>query len=355
MHFNIEQRPMGSSHPCFIIAEAGVNHNGNIDLAKELIRKAKEIGADCVKFQTFKAERIITESAPKAAYQLLTTDPQESQMNMLRNLELDFDAHKELITLCNDLDIVFMSTPYSIEDIDFLDEIGVPAFKLASIHIAEPSLLRYAATKGKPLVVSTGMASLAEVDTAVRTILSTGNDQFVLLQCTTNYPSRIEDTNLRAMVTMQKAFDVLIGYSDHTQTDTACIASIALGACVIEKHFTLDKSLPGPDQSTSYDAVEFARLVKSIREAEVTLGTGIKQPTVTEKANMQGMRRSIVAKQTLNPGDIITEDLVTFKRPATGLSPSMLDSIIGRRLRRQVASDQLIDFADLDDIDEGNR
>jgi N,N'-diacetyllegionaminate synthase len=353
MQIELANQIIGSGYPCFIIAEAGVNHNGNIELAKDLIRCAKVAGADCVKFQTFKAERIITEDAPKADYQLKTTDPQESQMTMLRKLELDYAGYRELIDLCNELDILFMSTPYSHEDVDFLAEIGVPAFKFASIHIAEPALLRYAARINKPIIVSTGMATLAEVDTAVRAIRDVGNKRLVLLQCTTNYPSLLSETNLRAMATMRDAFDVLVGYSDHTQTDTACIASVALGACVIEKHFTLDKSLSGPDQSTSYDLDEFARLVRFIRETELVLGTSVKEPSASEKANMLGMRRSIVAKRAIKPGEILTEEILTFKRPAHGLPPSLLDSIIGRRAVRSIAPDALINFADLGEFDDG--
>ncbi len=352
MTVTIAQRTIGSGQPCFVIAEAGVNHNGSVQMAKDLIRQAKVSGADCVKFQTFKAERIITADAPKAAYQLKTTNPQESQMEMLRKLEMDFGTYKELIALSKELDIVFMSTPYSIEDVDFLTEIGVSAFKLASIQINEPSLLRYTAQKGLPMIVSTGMANLAEIDTALRTIRSTGNKQIILLQCTTNYPSHLEDANLRAMVTMSAAFDTLVGYSDHTQSDIACIAAVALGACVIEKHFTLDKNLPGPDQSTSYDPEEFARLVRAIRDTELVLGKRIKEPTATEQANMMGMRRSIVAKHALQPGHVLTTADLTFKRPANGLAPALLDAIIGRRLVRAVVADACIDFADLGEYDD---
>ena len=326
----IEDATIGTGSPVFIIAEAGVNHNGDVALAKRLILAAKNAEATCVKFQTFKAERVVMAEAPKARYQLGTTDPRESQLAMFRKLELEMSFYESLIDLCRQNDIVFMSTPYNNEDVDFLDEIGAPAFKLASIHIVEPTFLQYVAEKGKPMIISTGMATLAEVDEAVRAVRETGNEQFVLLQCTTNYPSRAEDANLRTIQTMANAFEVLVGYSDHTQTDTACIASVALGACVIEKHFTLDKSLPGPDQSTSADPDEFHRLVLKIRETEKVLGSSIKKPTEVEQENMVGMRRSIVAKATISPGQIITPEMLTFKRPATGLRPTLADEIVGQ-------------------------
>lgn len=338
---------IGDGQPCFIIAEAGVNHNGDIDMARQLIHEAKRIGADCVKFQTFKAERVVTSSAPKAQYQLHTTDPQQSQMDMLRELELNFDAYRDLLALAKELNIVLISTPYNVEDVDFLDAMGFPAFKLASIHLVEPYLLQYVARKGKPLIISTGMATMSEVDTAVRAIREIGNTQFVVLQCTTNYPSRPEDANLRAMPAMRDALDVLVGYSDHTQTDNACIASIALGACVIEKHFTLDMSLPGPDHSSSADPAMFAQLIRNIRETEQTLGTGIKSPSTIEQKNAVGMRRSIVAKRDIATGETIGADMLTFKRPATGLSPTFFDEVVGRVAITNIPTDTLLDWAQI--------
>ncbi len=341
---NIGGVSIGHGHPVFVIAEAGVNHNGDFELAKRLIREAKRVGADCVKFQTFKAERVVTDKAPKARYQLTTTDPQESQLEMLRKLELTPEAYRDLIALCQEQDIIFLSTPYNIDDVDFLNELGVPAFKLASIHIAEPYFLQYVARKGKPMTVSTGMATLAEVDEAVRAIRETGNEQFVLLQCTTNYPSRPEDANLRAMQTMRDAFDAPVGYSDHTQSDTACIVAVALGACVIEKHFTLDKSLPGPDQSSSADPAEFERLANKIRQVEVVLGSGKKEPCEIERVNAAGMRRSIVTKCKIPVGQIITEEMLTLKRPASGLKPALLHDIVGRVATRDIEANQMLSW-----------
>jgi N,N'-diacetyllegionaminate synthase len=341
---NIAGVEVGCDRPTFIIAEAGVNHNGSIDLAQQLIQAARQVGANCVKFQTFKAEQVVTEDAPKARYQLRTTDPQESQIEMLRKLELSPAAYQDLIAQCQDAGLIFLSTPYNPEDVDFLDELGVSAFKLASIHLVEPSFLQYVARKGKPLIVSTGMATLAEVDEAVRAVRQTGNEQLILLQCTTNYPSRLEDANLRTIPTMREAFDLPIGYSDHTQSDTACIVAIALGACVIEKHFTLDKSLPGPDQSSSADPAEFQRLVRHIREAETVLGTRQKQPCEQEKINAVGMRRSIVAKQHISKGEVITAEMLTFKRPAHGLKPALLPEIVGRTALQDIQAGQSVSW-----------
>jgi N,N'-diacetyllegionaminate synthase len=341
---NIGGVSIGLGHPVFIIAEAGVNHNGDIELAKRLVYEAKRVGADCVKFQTFKAERIITRDAPKANYQLQTTDPQESQFEMLRKLELSSEAYRDLIALCKEEDIVFLSTPYNIEDVDFLDELGVLAFKTASIHIAESYFLQYVARKGKPMIVSTGMAMLAEVDEAVRAIRETGNERFVMLQCTTNYPSRLEDANLRAMQTMRDAFDVLVGYSDHTQGDTACLVAVALGACVIEKHFTLDRSLPGPDQSSSADPAEFEQLATNIRQAEMVLGSSKKEPCEIERVNAGGMRRSIVARHRIPAGQIITQEMLTFKRPASGLRPALFSNIVGRVAVRDIEANQMLSW-----------
>ncbi|MEZ4701591.1 MAG: N-acetylneuraminate synthase family protein [Rhodothermales bacterium] len=322
--------PVGPGHPVLIIAEAGVNHNGDPELARRLLHAAKDAGAQCVKFQTFKAERVASSAAPKAAYQLESTDPGETQIDMLRRLELPNDVYRELMAEAARLGVLMFSTPYNVEDVDFLDDAGVPAFKLASLHVAEPYFLKYVAAKGKPVLLSTGMATLEEVRVAVEAVRSTGNDQLVLLQCTTNYPSRIEDTNLRAMVTMRDAFGALVGYSDHTMTDTACIGAVALGACVIEKHFTLDTRMAGPDHASSVDPATFRVLARRIAEAERMLGDGRKIPSEVEKRNAPGMRRSVYAATRIPKGARITPDMLTFKRPATGLAPVFFERLIGR-------------------------
>lgn len=339
---------VGSESPVFIIAEVGVNHNGDLNLAKDLISKAAECGADCVKFQTFKAERVVVADAPKAHYQLKTTDAGESQLEMLRKLELDKGFYQEVLKCCEREGVFFMSTPYNEEDLEFLEDLGVEAYKLASIHAAEPSFAAHVASTGKPLILSTGMATLGEIDQALRAIRATGNDQVVLLQCTTNYPSLPEDANLLAMKSMADVFDIIVGYSDHTVGDVACVASVALGAKVIEKHFTLDKSLPGPDHTSSSEPEEFANLVGKIRLTEVCLGSGYKQPSDIEIKNALGMRRSIVAKHDIAEGTDLKMEHFTFKRPGTGLRPSSLEQVIGRKTRRNIAADQLIDWSDIE-------
>jgi N-acetylneuraminate synthase/N,N'-diacetyllegionaminate synthase len=328
-----------------IIAEAGVNHNGNMCLAKKLIDAAKVAGADCVKFQTFRAEEIVTASAPKAKYQLELTDNNESQLQMLKKLELDFNAHMELFNYCRKIDIEFSSTPYSIKDVDFLQKLGVTSYKIASCQLIEPVFLRAVAKTGKLIFLSTGMATLADVDNAVRIIRANGNDQIVLLQCTTNYPSLIEDANLLAIPTMAAAFGTIMGYSDHTQSNTACLVAIGLGARVIEKHLTLDRNLPGPDHSASADPEELTRLCLAIREAELALGSGKKEPCEAENSNASGMRRSLVASRLIRAGEIIQEDMLTCKRPGTGIRPDLLPEVVGCSATREIQMDEIITWA----------
>jgi len=344
----IGNKEVGSGFPTFIIAEAGVNHNGDLELAKELISEAKKSGADCIKFQTFKADKIVTKTAPKAKYQLKTTDPNESQIKMLEKLELPFKDYHEIIDFCNKEDIIFLSTPYNIEDVDFLNKLGVSAFKLASMHVIEPYMIEYTALKGKPVILSTGMATLSEIDEAVSTFREINFENFALLQCTTNYPSIIEDANLRVIQTMKDTFNAIVGYSDHTQDDTACIASVALGAKVIEKHFTIDKSMPGPDQSSSYNPDEFSRLVSNIRNVEKSLGSNYKKPSEVEIKNSVGMRRSIVASKDIPSGTRIKKDMISFKRPSGGLLPKHFKEIIGKKSRHDISEDSQIMWKDLD-------
>jgi N,N'-diacetyllegionaminate synthase len=328
----------------YVIAEAGVNHNGDLGLAFRLVDAARNAGADCVKFQTFKAREVVTATAPKASYQLKVTDRSESQIEMLKNLELSHEAHHELLRYCRQLGIDFLSTPYSLQDIAFLEGLGVSAYKIASGQIVEPEFLRALARTGKPLYLSTGMATLAEVDEAVRLIREAGNNQLVLLQCTTNYPSRPEDANLRSLATMAAAFGTVMGYSDHTQSDTACLVSVGLGVRVIEKHLTLDKGMPGPDHSCSAEPEEFARLVRLVREAELTLGTGCKEPCAAERDNARGMRRSLVALRDIKAGELFSPELLTCKRPGTGIRPALLEELVGCRASRDIAQDTLISW-----------
>ena len=331
----IADRSLGSGRPAFVIAEAGVNHNGSAELALRLVEEAAASGVDCVKFQTFKAERVATPGAPKAAYQLEVTDPGESQIAMLRALVLTEGAYPALLSACAKAGLVFMSTPYNEEDIAFLTGLGVPALKLASIQAVEPSLLRAAAQTGKPIVLSTGMCTMDEVKRAVDIVHGTGNRDLILLQCTTNYPSAIADANLRAMVTMRDQFGVMVGYSDHTESDTSCIAAIALGACVIEKHFTLDKRMPGPDQPTSLEPVEMARMMTHIRQTERALG-------------IPGMRRGIVARRAIPEGAIISADDLILKRPLSDVPPSAWDRVVGAKARRAIAEGRSLSWDDIE-------
>jgi len=300
-----------------------------------------------VKFQTFSAERVVTKAAPKAAYQLKTTDKTESQFKMLKKLELSENAYQEILDGCRREGILFLSTPYSVEDVDFLEKLNVPAYKIASGQIVEHYFLQHVARKSKPMILSTGMCTLGDVDTAVRAIRHAGNNDLILLQCTTNYPSSVEDANLRAMCTMSSTFGVDVGYSDHTQTSVACVAAVALGACVIEKHLTLDRSLPGPDHSSSATPDEFREMVNLVREAERALGDGIKQPSINEAKNIQGMRRSLVAKRLIRAGETITEEMIACKRPATGLSPSFAGDVMGHKAVADIPADAFINWKDL--------
>lgn len=338
---------VGDTQPIFIIAEAGVNHNGNINIALQLIEEAKKTGANCIKFQTFKAERIITSTAPKAEYQLKTTDSSESQFDMLKKLELTFEDYKRIFTICKKEEILFLSTPYSFEDVDFLETLDVRAYKIASAQIIELQFIHYVARTMKPIFLSTGMSTIAEIDLALHTIREAGNDKIILMQCTTNYPSLNSDANLRVIPSLRDSFGVHVGYSDHTEGNTACIVSVAFGVRVIEKHFTIDKSLPGPDHSSSADVPEFKQLVKGIRDAEELLGSSIKQPTAVEKNNSVGMRRSIAVKQFIVEGTIITSNMLTFKRPSTGIHPYYFNLVVGKKAKRTISSDELLNWDDI--------
>jgi N,N'-diacetyllegionaminate synthase len=338
---------IGNEFPICIIAEAGVNHNGDLGMALKLVEEAKKAGANCVKFQTFKAERIVTHTAPKAEYQKLTTDGKESQFEMLKKLELTFDDYAAIVAKCRQENILFLSTPYSEEDVDFLETLEVAAYKIASGQIIELPFLRSIARTRKPILLSTGMSTIGEIDRALRAIREEGNDRIILLQCTSNYPSRISDANLQVIPSLRETFHVHCGYSDHTQGSTACLVAVAFGVRVIEKHFTLDKNLPGPDHSSSADTAEFACLAAGIREAEKSLGASMKQPAEAETINAVGMRRSICAKQPIAEGTLISADMLTFKRPSTGIHPYYFDLVVGKKAKRAISSDRLMSWEDL--------
>ncbi len=324
----------------FIIAEAGVNHNGSLEMALQLVDKAVEIGADCVKFQTFRAEQIVTASSPKANYQLEVTDKQESQFDMLKKLELDREAFRTIKAHCDKKGIRFLSTPYNPEDADLLNDIGVDAFKIASGQLVETPFLKYVAKFGKQMIISTGMANMDEVRDAVAAIHSTGNKNLIVLQCNTDYPSKIEDTNIRAMLTMRDELGVRVGYSDHVPNNYACYAAVALGAEVIEKHFTLDNNLPGPDHSSSLEPEAFRELITGVRSVEKCLGDGVKRPSQAEIKNTYGMRRSLVARVDLPKGTVLTAEHIGFKRPANGLAPKMLERVLGKKLLADLKKDE---------------
>jgi len=341
-------RLVGPGHPCFVIAEAGVNHNGDPELARRLVDVAAEAGADAVKFQTFHAKRLVSPTAPKAAYQRQTTDASESQLEMLRRLELSPAAHRELRDYCRAKGVLFLSTPFDEESADLLDELGVPVFKIGSGEITNHPFLEYVARKGRPIILSTGMSYLGEVDEAYWAIRRAGCGDVVLLHCVTDYPAAPASANLRAMQTLAAAFPAPVGYSDHTPGLEVALAAVALGACVLEKHFTLDRSLPGPDHRASLEPHELKSLVAGIRTVELALGDGIKRPAPAEMGNREVARRSLVAAQAIAPGTVITREMLTAKRPATGIPPTLVDLVVGRTARRPLAAGQFLAWSDLE-------
>jgi len=338
-HVEISGRHVGPGEPCFIIAEAGVNHNGSIELARKLIELAVGAGADAVKFQTFKSNKLATATAPAAVYQQAA-----SQLEMLRKLELSPDAHRELLKLCHARSILFLSTPFEEESADFLDQLGIAAFKIPSGEVTNLSFLAHVARKKKPIILSTGMSILAEVETAVRVIREAGNERIILLQCTSSYPADPADANLRAMVTMARHFNLPVGYSDHTLGNEVALAAVALGACVIEKHFTLDRTLPGPDQKSSLEPKELREFVRGIRTVESALGDGEKKPAPSEAATAAVARKSLVAARDIPANSILTHEMIAARRPGTGLSPAMRDQLIGRKARVSIPADTLFNI-----------
>lgn len=331
----------------FIIGEAGVNHNGDINLAKKLIDVAIEAKVDAVKFQTFKTEKIIGKFAKKAEYQNENTKINESQYDMVKKLELSFDEFKELKKYCDERNIIFISTPDDTDSVDLLADIKVPYIKIGSTEVTNLEYLKYIAKKNIPIILSTGMSTLGEVEKALNVIYSEGNKNVKLLHATTDYPTREDDVNLKAMVTMREAFKVEVGYSDHTLGNEAAIAAVAMGATVIEKHFTIDKSMEGPDHKASMEPEELKEFVIAIRKTEKILGSGIKGPTDREKKSIKDVRRSIVASRNLKKGTVLTRDMLEFKRPGTGLYPEFVDFVVGKRIKRDIQEDEVINLDDL--------
>jgi N,N'-diacetyllegionaminate synthase len=331
--------------PVYIIAEAGVNHNGDINIAEKMIDVASASGADAIKFQTFKAEHLASKNSTKAEYQKNTTDGSESQLEMLRKLELDKNAHEKLVKYCWRKKICFLSTPFDLYSIDLLVALGLQTLKIPSGEITNLPYLRKISGLKKKIILSTGMAIMEEIAAAINVLLAGGTlpRDLSVLHCNTEYPTPFEDANLTAMQTIQKAFpEVSVGYSDHTPGFEASIAAVALGAEVIEKHFTLDKNMKGPDHKASLEPLELQKMISAIRNVEKALGDGVKKPSPSEMKNRSVARKSIVATMAIREGDLLTESNVTTKRPGTGISPMRWDEIVGTRAIKDYQPDDLI-------------
>jgi len=315
----------------FIIAEAGVNHNGSIDFAYKLIDIAVKAGADAVKFQTFKAENLVSKTAQKAEYQKQTTDASETQFDMIKKLELDVNTHKSLIEYCHKKDIMFLSTPFDCDSIDLLNKLGLSIFKIPSGEITNLPYLRHIGALGKQIILSTGMSNLQEVEDALNILIDAGTpkENITVLHANTMYPTPMEDVNLNAMLTIHEELGVAVGYSDHTLGIEVDIAAVAMGASVIEKHFTLDKTMDGPDHAASLEPKELKSMVSAIRNTEKALGGYKKRPSSSESVNIEIVRKSIVASQDIEKGGLLTEENITVKRPGSGISPMKWDSVIG--------------------------
>jgi N,N'-diacetyllegionaminate synthase len=341
-NIKIGTRLVGPGEPCFVIAEAGVNHNGDMEMARELVRVAARSGADAVKFQTFKAEDLATENAPKAEYQKSGGSALESQQEMLRRLELSEEDHHELMALSQEEGIVFMSSPFDDGSADLLGTLGIPAIKIPSGEITNIPFLRRLSAMRMPLILSTGMADLVEVTVAVSAIRESGNPPLALLHCVSNYPADPADCNLHAMRTLVAAFNVPVGFSDHTDGGTIALAAVALGACVIEKHFTLDRDLPGPDHKASLDPTQLRDYVQNIRSVESSLGNGIKKPVPSELETAAVARKSVVAAVAIQKGTRLESGMLAVRRPGTGLPPSSLPELIGRCALYPIAKGNLL-------------
>lgn len=326
----------------FIIAEAGVNHNGSIDNAIKLIDEASRCGVDAIKFQTFKAEKLVCKNAQKAEYQINNSEIEENQFEMLKKLELDMDTHRILIEHCRQKKIMFLSTPFDLDSIDELESLEMPIFKIPSGEITNYPYLKKVASLRKPIIISTGISTLGEIEEALDILYENSAEDITVLHCNTEYPTPMEDVNLRAMKTIESAFKVKVGYSDHTNGIEISIAAVALGASIIEKHFTLDKNMIGPDHKSSLNPVELEQMVKSIRNIELALGAGIKKPSKSELKNKDVVRKSIVADRSIKKGDIILESDITVKRPANGISPMRWNEVIGSKATKNYEKDEFI-------------
>lgn len=339
-------RRIGPGLPPFIIAEVGVNHNGSAEMANQLVEAAAAAGADAVKFQSFRAGKLVTRAAYKAEYQE-RFGGSGSQYDMLKPLELSNHVVANLKKAAERLGLVFMSSPFDRESAAFLDSIGVPAFKLGSGELTNSPLLEYVGGFGKPVILSTGMAGTAEVEAAIEVVKKAGNEQIALLHCVSNYPANPKDANLKAISTMNRKFGVPVGYSDHCPGILISLAAAALGACIVEKHFTLDKDLPGPDHRSSLDRIELKQLVEGVRLVAGALGTGIKAPVLAEKPIAELTRKSVVATVLIPKGTKITGAMLTVKRPATGIPPGDLAGLVGAVAARDIQADETIKWEDV--------
>lgn len=328
----------------FIIAEAGVNHNGDINIAKKLVDEAVLAGADAVKFQTFKAENLVCRNASKAEYQLDTTDKDETQFDMLKKLELTEKMHVELINYCQNKDIMFLSTPFDIDSLHYLVNLGLDIIKIPSGEITNYPLLKEVGKTQKKVILSTGMSTLGEIRSAKRVLMEYGCKDLIVLHCNTEYPTPYRDVNLKAMYTIREELGVRVGYSDHTPGIAVAIAAVALGAEVIEKHFTLNRNMNGPDHKASLEPNELKEMIRAIRNVEASLGDGVKKPSESEKKNIEIARKSIVAKCNIAKGTLLNGENLTTKRPGTGISPMEWNCVIGQKAKRDFDMDEMIEL-----------
>jgi len=338
----IGNKMIGDGYPVFIIAEAGVNHNGDLEIAKRLIDAALEAGVDAVKFQTFKAEHLVTKSAKQAKYQKKNIGRNETQFDMLKRLELKDSYHGILKAYCEEKGVIFLSAPFSVEDANFLDSLGVDAYKIPSGEINNFPYLKHIAKKGKPMIVSTGMSTMKEVHDSFNIIKESGNADLIFLHCTSNYPAKEDSLNMKAISRMKEEIDALVGYSDHSEGVYADIIATSLGACVIEKHFTLDKDMDGPDHAASLNPEELKEMVFAIRQSEAMLGTDKKLCSQEEIDTRDVARKSIIAKVAMDPGTVISEDLITIKRPGTGIPPTDIHLVLGKTVTKRIEEDTLL-------------
>lgn len=336
----------------YIIAEAGVNHNGDINRAKELVDIAKDAGCDCVKFQTFSADKIVTKQAKKAKYQIENTNNEDSQYNMLKKLELSYEEFAQLKEYCDEQRIDFLSTPFDEEAVDLLETLGVDAYKIPSGEITNKPLLQYIAEKKKKVLLSTGMSTLGEVEKAVNWIEEKGNNEIILFHCTSNYPAPVESVNMKAMLTLKERFGYPIGYSDHTKGIEIALMSVAYGATVVEKHFTYDKMADGPDHKASLSPEELKMMVKSIRNIEAAAGNGEKIPTVEELSTREVARKSLVWSDNIKAGEFVKRENLCCKRPGTGIAPENMEKIVGRKVVHDCEKDNLIKWEDFSGEDK---